>query len=369
MITTNALPLLLETFKYFRDMPKFLHTSDFHLNALRKFDNYLERAESTLSEILSIAKAKAVDFIVVAGDINDRLDVSHVERRLLSDWLSSADLPIVLISGNHDKRSSEIGDSCISYLSSLSSNNKFFEHIVHDGGPAVVNKFGCCFVLLPYQGWLDQEFFLIMDALRSSFVAPIIVIMHEAVYGCKTDTEFTVTKRNQIHLDQNSFPEVCYWALGDMHKCQTMLPNAWYCGAPHQTRFDETPDKGVLIVDTADPCHPEFVPINAIKLVTLDCEPVDGWPALQQAMVHFHPSSSIILSGALPSNVKYIPPSSVSIVSTSSKHVQADLFDGLDNILTRCNLQPSLIPLAWRLAIKLAKHVGITIPLPERYQE
>ena len=110
-------------------MPRFLHTGDLHLNALRRFSKfYLTRVRSVLDNILRIARENGVDFILVAGDVYDRRDITHLERQLLSSWLAAADIPIVMISGNHDKRSDDVGDTCLSYLAELS--NEF-----HNGVP------------------------------------------------------------------------------------------------------------------------------------------------------------------------------------------------------------------------------------------
>ena len=59
-------------------MPRILHTGDLHINALRRFRGfYLDRMEQTLEMILAKAVEYKVHFIVVAGDIFDRLDVLH----------------------------------------------------------------------------------------------------------------------------------------------------------------------------------------------------------------------------------------------------------------------------------------------------
>lgn len=352
----------------FSPMPVFLHTSDLHLNALRRFSSfYLDRMRGCLDAITTIARQRAVDFIVVAGDLYDRRDITHAERMLLSEWLSSVEIPVVLISGNHDKRSTEVGDTCISYLSALSSH--FGSHIIYDGIPCVLEKFGCYLMLLPYQGWMDQELFLVIGALLqqcTNVTLPVIVIMHEAVRGCKTDVGLSVTKSNQIRLDA-SFPRVRYWALGDMHLCQKLLPNAWYCGAPHQTRFDETLEKGVLIVNTDQEGDPEFVSVPSTQLLVLT-DPPAHWPTPTEALIQFRPSS-LQVESTLPKNVEFHP-SVGSLRGPDGKDQPPEmvgLFDGLDDALQRASLREDLWPLAWRLAVKFGKELGLEIPLPERY--
>jgi len=349
-------------------MPRILHTADLHINTLRKFSGYLDRHRQTLLDISRIALEEAVDFIIVAGDIYDRRDISHAERQLLSEWLSITKTPIVAISGNHDKRSDEVGDTCLSYLSSLS--DQFSRHIIYDGSPACLDFLGCRLILLPYQGWMDQEFYLVVQSKlleSSSTDLPVVVIMHEAVYGCKTDTGFSVTKNNQIHLD-TSFPEVTYWALGDIHACQEILPNAWYSGSPHQTRFDESTEKGVLLVDTDSPTTPKFIRVSTLPLLTFDFPPLEGWPSSSEAFVQYKPAVGVDLTGYIPDNVEYHP-----TVVAPSRVVKkgspiTGILDGLDLALSRSALPEELYPLAWRLAANMAKSLGEDVVLPDKYQ-
>ena len=349
-------------------MPRFLHTADLHLNSLRRFSKfYLDRAQMMLREILRIGHEHSVDFILVAGDVYDRRDITHLERQLLSEWLATSDIPIVAISGNHDKRSNEVGDTCLSYLSWLSE--KFHEHVVYDGAPLIVEIRGCALILVPFQGWMDQELYLILDALVPRAVEsdlPVVVAMHEAVQGCVTDVGMTVTKSNQIRLD-DAFPDVTYWALGDMHVNQQVADRAWYSGSPHQTKFDEVQEKGVLIVDTDDPSNPEFVPVPSIPLLMLTEEPFK-WPDPTEALVQFRPDGPSP-EYVLPPNVEIHPSVIVGGIEKETKERQlVGIFDGLDDALLRASLPGEMLPLAWRIACKLARTLQIDVELPERYQ-
>ena len=116
-------------------LPKILHTADLHINSLRKFPDYLARMEETLNRISAVAVKESCDLIVVAGDVWTAKSITHEERQLFSSWLGSSLLPMVVISGNHDKRSSqtEIGDTSLSYLSTLGSAiNKNFPKKYHN---------------------------------------------------------------------------------------------------------------------------------------------------------------------------------------------------------------------------------------------
>jgi DNA repair exonuclease SbcCD nuclease subunit len=319
-----------------------------------------------LDQILVVARREEVSCIVVAGDVFDRPDVTHRERKLLSEWLAGADIPILMTSGNHDKRSSEVGDTCLSYLALLRS--QLTKHLVYDGVPTVVLFRGIWFILLPYQGWMDQEFYLLVEALLESILddGPIVVVAHEALYGCVNDAGMNVTKHNQIRLD-SSFPRVTYWTLGDMHARQQVLDNAWYCGSPYQTTFAQPTDKGVLIVDTDDPTNPKFVPLSVPILQVLTSEPETGWPDQQEALVQYVPTSTIESFSLLPGNV-LLHPAIVNPEISAPRSVSAALLDGLDELLLRVGLDRSLLPLSWRIVSRLADRIEVTIDIPAEYE-
>lgn len=347
-------------------MPRFLHTSDLHINVLRKYPGYLERASRMLDQILVVARREEVSCIVVAGDVFDRMDVTNLERQLLSRWLADSEIPVLVTSGNHDQRTHEIGDTCITYLSLL--RDQLTNHLVYDGVPTVLEFHGIWFILLPYQGWMDQEFHLLVESLleRIAEDGPIVVVAHEAVYGCTNDAGLNVTKHHQIRLD-DSFPRVTYWALGDMHARQQVLDNAWYCGSPHQTTFAQPPDKGVLIVDTDDPSNPKFVPLETPVLKILTAPPEEGWPAPDQALVQYLPSLAVDTFSHLPGNVRLHPTAQESTVSVP-RSISAALLDGLDELLLEVGLDRSLLPLSWRLVAKMADRLEVKIDIPPIYE-
>jgi DNA repair exonuclease SbcCD nuclease subunit len=321
-----------------------------------------------LGQILSVARQENVCCIVVAGDVFDRVDVTNQERRLLSEWLAASEIPILMISGNHDLRSHEVGDTCISYLALLGA--QLSDHLVYDGAPTVRHYHGVNFVLLPYHGWMDQEFHLLVEALLSRIpeddATPIVVVAHEALYGCVNDAGMNVTKHHQVRLD-SSFPRVTYWALGDMHARQAVLENAWYSGSPYQTNFAQPVDKGVLIVDTDDPGFPEFVQLEVPVLQILTSPPPDGWPSESTALIQYVPESSAEAFSVLPENVRLHPAIQESRTASVST-VSASLLDNLNDHLLRAGLERSLLPLAWRIVARFANRLDVKIDIPPEYE-
>lgn len=84
---------------------RFLHLADLHLGKLLLTRNIIEDQRFILEEILGIVDERAVDAVVIAGDIYDR-SVPSEEAVNLLDWffneLSARHKAVFLISGNHD---------------------------------------------------------------------------------------------------------------------------------------------------------------------------------------------------------------------------------------------------------------------------
>lgn len=324
-------------------MPRFIHTADWHLNALRnRFPSYLERMRQFFGELDTVVETTTPDFMIVAGDIFERTDTTNAERQLLSDWLGRTTVPILAISGNHDKRSSLMGDTCLSYLSALNLKR----HLIYDSYPDILRGFGCNFILFPYQGWTNHEMHLMLEVLVEKArlkPGPVIVIMHEPLVGCQADDGLLITRRNQIKIEAADF-EVDYWALGHMHKVQQLFDNCFYCGAPHQTKFGEHEEKGVLVVDTDKPTDPEFIILETMPLLQLDQVPTE-WP---NAFVKLRTNEIV---PDLPANVEY--ESIVLNVNRQTTTKSVGILDGLEQPLQRAGLRPDLQPLATQLAEEL----------------
>ena len=347
-------------------MTKILHTGDLHLNALRDFEGFLGRAERTLNQISELAAEEAVDVVVVAGDLYHSKSISHLERQLLSDWLGSCPVPVIAISGNHETRSEEFGDTTLSYLARL----KHKKHTVHDGAPRILKKCGCSWLLFPYYGWTHTEFTLLLEAMLEHVPVnrPVVVVLHEYVTGAKTDTGFEKKERSKIVLLGDRFPQITYWALGDVHKCQAILPHAWYCGSPHQTKFDEVLPKGVLIVDTDNPTEPTFVPLESTPLLLFEELP-ETVPT--DAFVHFKPATLEAAAAAenLPPNVKYHPSTQLfKDRKRPERPAEFGLFSQLEEHLRAAGLNRAMRRRSWKYLKEIGTQASITVTVPKQHR-
>ncbi len=109
---------------------KLLHLGDLHLGrSLGDFD-LVEDQKYILEQILRIIDKKAVDAVLIAGDVYDKSIPSEAATRLLDSFLSAlADKKVntFIISGNHDS------DDRLNYGSSLFEKNRIYISAVFDG--------------------------------------------------------------------------------------------------------------------------------------------------------------------------------------------------------------------------------------------
>lgn len=85
---------------------KFLHTADWHIGKRLHEYPLVKEQHDALAQIAQIAQKEQVDAVVVAGDLYDRSLPSEeavtLVNQALRDLNLTADLPLLVISGNHD---------------------------------------------------------------------------------------------------------------------------------------------------------------------------------------------------------------------------------------------------------------------------
>ena len=85
---------------------KILHTADWHLGRYLHGVSLLADQAHVLAQLVALARAEAVDAVVVAGDVYDRAQPAADAVALLDEVLAQlvvdAGIPVVLVAGNHD---------------------------------------------------------------------------------------------------------------------------------------------------------------------------------------------------------------------------------------------------------------------------
>ena len=84
---------------------RFLHTADWHIGRTMRGRSRASEFHDVLAELVEIARAEAVDAILVAGDVWDSAapppEADRVVYEALRECISHG-LQVVLLGGNHD---------------------------------------------------------------------------------------------------------------------------------------------------------------------------------------------------------------------------------------------------------------------------
>jgi DNA repair exonuclease SbcCD nuclease subunit len=255
---------------------RFIHTADLHFGGSKILPRFLERQESAFDQVFDVAYDQDISTVVIAGDLFDEADPSPetrdlVERKLLE--YDAAGFTILLIPGNHDVVNRS-GYTALHYLSLLYDHG-CLRNSVFTERTKYVQVEGTVFCLLvhPRGGFSESCRKAVVDYHESGVKVDsdnLVMVAHETIRGSQTDIKLKSGDYYRLEGGAerpDSSLDVTYWALGDIHKAQSVGPRAFYSGAPLQIKFGDDWPKGVLVVDTEDPDNPMFADIETNQLV------------------------------------------------------------------------------------------------------
>ncbi len=276
---------------------KILHTSDWHVGKTIRGLSRLDEHRRVLAEIGALARERAVDLILVAGDLYESAapsaDAEQVVLRALLD-LHDTGAKVVVIAGNHDNPGrfeairpllGELGVTVLGHVARPEAGG-VLEHTTAGGERAHLALLPFCsqrYAVRAAQlmtqdaneniGAYAEKMRGIIHALTADFGggAVNLVVGHAMVRGGQTGggEREAQTSFEDYWIDASSFPPgATYVALGHLHLAQKMPGSApiWYSGSPIQVDFGEAgAGKHVLIVEAAPglPAAVEAVPITA----------------------------------------------------------------------------------------------------------
>ncbi|ARP69078.1 exonuclease sbcCD subunit D [Streptomyces pluripotens] len=238
---------------------RLLHTSDWHLGRAFHRVNMLGAQTEFIGHLITTAREREVDAVVVSGDVYDRAIPPLGAVELFDDALHRlADLgvPTVMISGNHDSaRRLGVGARLI---------DRAGIHLRTEpsaaGTPVILSDAhgDVAFYGLPYlEPALVKDEFAVeeaghetvlraaMDRVRADLAtrAPgtrSVVLAHAFVTGGQsTDSERDITVGGVAAVPAGVFDGVDYVALGHLHGCQTITERVRYSGSPLAYSFSE----------------------------------------------------------------------------------------------------------------------------------
>jgi DNA repair protein SbcD/Mre11 len=276
---------------------KILHTSDWHVGKTIRGLPRLDEHRRVLAEIAAVARERAVDLVLVAGDLYESAapsaDAEQVVLRALLD-LHDTGAKVVVIAGNHDNPGrfeairpllGELGVTVLGHVARPEAGG-VVEHTTAAGERAHLALLPFCsqrYAVRAAQlmtqdaneniGAYAEKMRGIIDALTADFGggAVNLVVGHAMVRGGRTGggEREAQTSFEDYWIDASSFPAgATYVALGHLHLAQKMPGGApiWYSGSPIQVDFGEAgAGKHVLIVEAAPglPAAIDEVPITS----------------------------------------------------------------------------------------------------------
>lgn len=277
---------------------RILHTADWHLGLGHK-NNSNDRSDELFAQvkrICDLTQERAVDVLLVAGDVFDRRHRVDEMTKRLADTLKPyvrRGLNVILVPGNHDNREHFRMMRALLNLEKGQSEEQSAQGQVHIVQTREIVKIGDVqFAIIPYPIAEALEPYRTGDVgtgernkvLSTAYVdqvlnfrdeldpnAPVVYVMHINVAGVMTPSERELTYDDDIRLAREALPlDAAYIALGHIHQAQLIkhpIP-CWYAGSIERLNMGERhDDKRVLIVDV--PSHGEA----QVEEVPLDATP------------------------------------------------------------------------------------------------
>jgi exonuclease SbcD len=262
---------------------RFLHTADWHLGRLLHKHHLTKDQAHVLDQFVEAAHTYAPDAVIVAGDIYDRAvppsDAVEVLDRTLSRLVVDAELPVILIAGNHDSPDRlDFGSSILERQGLHVLCNPRTDPIVLEDTDGPIYVAG-----LPYaQPAQARQVFDTDDPIRSHEAvvsaqldhvrsqipaeARSIAVAHIfAQRGTVGDSERTLVGGAET-VPTTLFEGFDYVALGHLHQRQEAgAPHIRYAGSPMKYSFSEhnhTKSFYVVDMDADGTCTVEAVPFE-----------------------------------------------------------------------------------------------------------
>jgi len=246
---------------------RILHTSDWHLGRQLHHVSLLDEQRIALDQIIDIARDRAVDVVLVAGDIYDRSVPSAEAVRLLDDFVhrvnAECGVALILIAGNHDGAerlgfgARQLARSGVHIRGPLragiepvllhDAHGPVAFHALPFAEPATVrDEFG-----LDVQGH-EEAMRALMGRVREHATASRQVVMaHCYLAGyAASESERPLSIGGVDTVPAECFEGFDYVALGHLHAAQARgAAHIRYCGSIFQYSFSEQQQKSVTLVD------------------------------------------------------------------------------------------------------------------------
>lgn len=266
-------------------MPRFLHTADWQIG--RRYSQFdpddaallAEARTLVVEKIAALATDRAVDAVLVAGDVFDAQTVSDRVIRRLFAAMSGFAGPWVMIPGNHDAALSESVWTRAQRLGAVPAN----VHLALTAGVISLEHCKAAVLCAPltqrhtYSDTTDA-----FDGRQTPDGWLRIGLAHGSVEGILPSE---IDAANPIASNRCQTARLDYLALGDWHGLKIVNERCAYSGTPEQERFRGNEPGYCIVVDVDGP--------GAI-------------PKLEQVRVGRHQWSELSFSVAVPTDIDQI---------------------------------------------------------------
>lgn len=318
---------------------RLLHTADWHLGATLQGWSRETEHRAALRQLVVLARERAVDAVIVAGDVFDSLNPSADAQRLLYDTLrdlrsACPHARIALVAGNHDPAARLEAPRALFEMADVVSIGAFARrdgafdagaHLspIHDAA----GRIGAHLLALPYPRAADlpvawegavgavREAYreAVESARREIGMAPLVVTGHLHVAG---GLESEGSERRIFVGGEHAVPsdvfstDIAYVALGHLHRPQSVgRDTIRYSGSlipmskteidyPHGVSIVDIDDSGAVAVEHAPFSravrHVRAPAKGALSIAELepalqaldldDSAPMESWPFVHIAI-------------------------------------------------------------------------------------
>lgn len=244
---------------------KFIHLSDLHLGKRLNDYSLIEDQEYALCRILEIIDDEAPSGVIIAGDVYDKSIPTAEAIRLFDVFLtnlSDRNIPVFVISGNHDSAER------MAFGSRLMDQSGVHLAGVYDGKCepiALSDEEGEVRIyMLPFfKPQVARRFHgegiesyndamrLAIEAMEVDTSVRNILIAHQLVTGSSRCESEEISVGGTEDVDISVFDDFDYVALGHLHRPQRCTADRIrYCGSPLKYSFSEANDvKSVTVVE------------------------------------------------------------------------------------------------------------------------
>ena len=200
-----------------------------------------------VARLAELARMRAVDAVLVAGDVLDAQGVSERTLRRLFNALAGYAGPWVMLPGNHDAALAESVWTRALRLGIVPAN----VHLALRPDPLLLPQAGLALLPAPLtQRHTYGDLTAWFDAAETPPALVRVGLAHGSVQGLLADA---IDATNPIAADRAQSARLDYLALGDWHGCKQIDARTWYSGTPEPDRFRANDAGRALVVDIAAP--------------------------------------------------------------------------------------------------------------------